>query len=137
MGKGPDVFIIQALSLLAMIVLFGFALAQRTLEPLIYSKSRSTASAFWFFFAAYACLFFVYVWMDIYAKSGRSLTTTDFAIGSDVLGNISNVCFLFAAVAYCRGRDFNAVHAIASVVLLTMVITIWAFGWNVLVGQDN
>ena len=143
MASGPDVFIIQAnlivlaFSLVAMTLLFAFALTQQSLDAIRYKQSPSTASAFWFFFAAYAFLFFLYIWMDIYVKNGRSLDSPEFAIGTDILGNVSNVCFLIAAVAYCRGRDFNVLHAAGAVVLLTMIVMIWAFGWNVLVDQSN
>src|ERR1035438_754433 len=145
MTKGPDLFLIQAnlliisLTLCVMIGLFAFAAGQKgsnNLDAILFKKLPSTASAFWFFFASYACLFFLYTWLYIYIKAGRELSAPEFEIGTDILGNTSNLCFLMTGVAYCRGRNFNILSAAGMVVLLAFLITIWAFGWTILGGNS-
>lgn len=118
-------------------VLYFFARSQGSPAAILLNKYPSTAAAFWFFFAGYTCLFFLYLWIHIYIKAGRSLDSTEFNIGSDILGNTANLCFLAAAVAYFRGNAFKHIHAAGTTVLVAVFITIWAFGWNELGAPDN
>jgi hypothetical protein len=147
MNDGPNPFYIKAnllilfIALLAMLAIYGYAKMFGTPRAVLIHRFRSAACAFWLFFAGYACLFFLYMWIYFYLRAGQSLqsfaSSPAVDIGTDILGNTANLCFLAAAVAYCRGRTFNYIHASGTIILLTVFITIWAFGWNALGRSDD
>src|SRR6185437_16298107 len=115
-------------ALVAMLLLYlAFARAQGSPAAILLAKYPSTAAAFWFFFAGYASLFFLYLWIYLYLKAGRSLNSPEFDIGSDILANVANLCFFAAAVAYFRGNQFRLLHAAGTIVLVAFLIAIWAF----------
>ncbi len=144
---GPNPYYVKAnllilfVALLAMLGIYGYAKMFGTPRAVLIHRFRSAACAFWFFFAGYACLFFLYMWVYFYEKAGQgqqSLASSQAVdIGTDILGNTANLCFLATAVAYCRGKTFNYIRVSGAIILITVFITIWAFGWSVLGRPDD
>jgi hypothetical protein len=66
MNDGPNPFYIKAnllilfIALLAMLAIYGYAKMFGTPRAVLIHRFRSAACAVWYFFAGYACLFFLY-----------------------------------------------------------------------------
>lgn len=92
--------------LAVMILLYAF----RPLRPAALSGAYPSANiAYWFFAAMFACFLIQYQLADLFQKDSTTSDTAHivYHVTLNVVGNISSLCLLGAAVAYSRGKQFD------------------------------
>jgi hypothetical protein len=96
---------------------------------LLYNKNPSTASSFWFYFAAVFCLLLTYA---VY-NSAKIFSQEDALLVNliiDILGDLAGLCTLATAWAYSRGKDFSAASTLVSLGLAAGFLIIWHLMWR-------
>lgn len=128
-GAGDYLNMVIISGLLAyMGLLFVHDRATNRPSALLASQHKSTAFAFWLYFAGLACLLAEYVLLLV----GSSLDHPSFLqhatlhVAEYVVGNLASACWLVAAFAYRTGKDFKYRNAIEWVAIFAFIILIWA-----------
>ena len=111
-------------------------------------KYPSITGAFWFYFAAFACL--LVFWPFVMAEH---ILETEQAKGGNVenygmwhvavhvprimFGFLANLNLLYAGIAYCQGKGFDARRSVRQVGIATVAMLFWVLLWELLGHTQN